>query len=257
VVCTEVGELVLPLRDPGSSDLLFFGKILHEQNETLLIRRLAKTAEVVIDVGAHFGWYSLLMWRAMQGGRRVLAFEPNPITYAYLLENARNCDGLSTYQRAVGDIEGPIPFHVALSSNLSSSVRSVGQEISVGSTTLDSIAQEARIWGAIDFVKCDVEGGELAVLRGSRIVRSAESPPIWMIEIDPVFLREANITADDLNSEILGIRPSSRLFYLGQDGCPVEIPGIPESGKTLNIFIVPTSRLEQFWEVASSVGTVS
>jgi hypothetical protein len=124
---TGVGNMVLPLDDPASGGLLFFGEISHEKAESSLVRRLAETSRAVIDIGAHFGWYSLLMAGAMEKNGHVYAFEPNPHTFQFLQENTKSRANISAFPLAVSDSEKTVTFYCAETSSLSSAVRSVGQ----------------------------------------------------------------------------------------------------------------------------------
>jgi FkbM family methyltransferase len=247
---TDVGPVVVPLRDPGSSGLLLRGCVPHEIRETALVRALARECRVVLDVGAHVGWYSRLAWEQMPAGRQVHAFEPNPVIFPYLEENARNRDGLCPRQIAIGEREGLVTFYCAESSNLCSAVRPVGAPIDVSATTLDAVGTSLDVIGRVDFIKCDVEGGELAVLRGARRLRDVAEPPVLMIEVDPSFLGDAGVSADDLNNEIQKWGGPSTCFYLDHTGKPIEIADVNGSAGVPNVFVVPQAWLARFLKAA-------
>lgn len=244
-IMTQVGDMVVPVKDPASTGLMLWGEILHEIHESRIIRHLGKTCDVVCDIGAHMGWYSRLISANMQHAGRIYAFEPNPVSYSYLQENTCGHSAISIYPLAVSDSAQPITFYCAESSNLSSAVRQVGRPVVVTATTLDEFCDKQQLYSGVDFVKCDVEGGELAVLRGSRRLRASERAPIWMIEVDDGFLSEAEILLDQLNAEIHAIDPTVHLYYLNDNGQPCMMRHIAERHAP-NIFIVPNHRLEQF-----------
>jgi hypothetical protein len=99
----------------------------------------------------------------------------------------------------------------------------------------------------VDFVKCDVEGGEIAVLRGARQVRASASAPIWMIEVDEHFLTEAGNSIEDLMAEILQPQLGEwYLFYLDTSGVAQRVQHLSERRGTNNVFLVPNIRLNQF-----------
>ena len=242
--------MVFPLDDPASAGLLFFGEISHEKAESSLVRRLAGTSRVVIDIGAHFGWYSLLMAGAMGEDGRVYAFEPNPHTFQYLQENAKGRN-ISVFPLAVSDLEKQITFYCAETSSLSSAVRSVGQPQVVEAVTLDQMCQKWEVCGQVDFVKCNVEGGELDVWRGAEQIRSSDNPPIWMLEVDEVFLNEAGTSQDAFNEEILRDGSSPALYCYVDGGILKQVTHIRERQYS-NIFVVPQARREQFASAAGS-----
>ena len=105
----------------------------------------------------------------------------------------------------------------------------------------------------VDFVKCDVEGGEIAVLRGAKQLRRVSKPPIWMIEVDDQMIMEAGSSLEDLNSEMRA-ENAVRLFFLSARGAVYEIEHVSQRQGTPNVFVVPEARLEQF-RLAALPGT--
>lgn len=251
---TAVGPMVMSVKDQANAGLLLWGRIRHETNETALIRALACSFQITLDVGAHIGWYSRLMGQAMNGTGTVYAFEPNPASFPYLIENIRDYASVHPFQIAIADSDETVTFYCADSSNLSSAARQVGTPVVVDCKSLDSFARSFGLIGKIDFIKCDVEGGEVSVLHGSHLVRSAASPPIWMIEVDNVFLTEAGVSVDKLNLEILACGGALHLFYLDVDGAAREITRLGEQGGIPNIFVVPESRMMTFRSAILSAG---
>ena len=238
---------MVPVKDHGSAYLLFWDCIPHESRESALIRRLALGCRVAVDIGAHVGYYSRLIWQMMQGKGSIYAFEPDPRTFIYLEENVRGRPGLSAYKMALGESHGRARFFSAVSSDLGSTVRQVGVPVTVDCTTLDLFCQSLCIADQVDFVKLDVEGGEAAVLRGARQVRSGNNPPIWMIEVIDSFLLEAGTSPEEMTTELLWAQSGSpHLFYLDRDGAPKEIKHLSERQQTSNVFVVPEVRVVQF-----------
>jgi FkbM family methyltransferase len=235
--------MVLPVSNPGSVPLLLFGYLTHEIRESMFVQRLAQSCQIMIDVGAHVGWYARLMWAGMRGKGRVYAFEPDYRTFPYLQENTHNRSGLFSYNMVVGESDKTMTLYCAESSNLSSAVRQVGTPVAVESTTLDSFCRSLGLVDRVDFVKIDVEGGEIAVLRGARQIRSTANPPILMIEIEERFLLEAGTSVDEIMQEIVSQGSPSRIFYLGVDGVAIEIEHVSKRLDVSNVFVVPESRI--------------
>ena len=74
---TNVGDLAICLRDPGSRQLLVFGRIMHEEAETAFVSRLAPHIRSFYDIGANYGWYARLVSN-LAPSAKVVAVEANP-----------------------------------------------------------------------------------------------------------------------------------------------------------------------------------
>jgi FkbM family methyltransferase len=134
----------------------------------------------VIDIGAAVGMYSFF-WAGLC--KCVYAFEAVPPVFDRLCETAARKPNIIPFQLAVSDYEGQTEFWVddKRLSNSSFSNLVGGQQISVNVTTIDSHG-----FGPISFMKVDVEGHELAVLRGAGYTIERYHPTI-MCEIYPKF----------------------------------------------------------------------
>jgi FkbM family methyltransferase len=176
---------------PASTDIYLTGGKTHE-SEIRLARFLLNTIDskdIIIDVGAHFGYYTLLFSKLARTGH-VYAFEPSVINFGILALNAHK-DNISIYNRAVSDKEGKIPFYEfpALFSENNSIYASQYQDESwfknspvkkttVDSVTLDNFCATNNIQPG--FIKIDVEGAEYDVIKGGLSVIKQTCPVIAM-----------------------------------------------------------------------------
>lgn len=251
MVDTEVGAMCLPVSERSSSSLLCHGRLTNEVRESKLVAALAGLCDTMIDIGAHQGWYMRLLARNAPRGR-VFAFEPDPRTFQYL---SRNTDGLSNvvpFNVGIGAKDGSATLWRGSASNLNSMVRRVGKPLEIPMWTLDGFCL-AQGLDRVDFVKCDVEGGEVSVLQGGRRVLSGPNPPIWMIEVSEQFLSEAGSSAEDLIRELECGRPGGSVFTQDERGNPIEITKLSQRVIGNNVFFVPQQRLSMFRQAADSV----
>jgi FkbM family methyltransferase len=168
-----------------------------------------RPGDTFYDVGAHYGWMSLLACRKVGAHGKVIAFEPSPPLLEFLNFNKR-ANGFSQLQimsRAVAaSAEPEVPFYLKDEGDsfLNSLVPRSDQNpahtwpnkssIPVETTTLDSFCQETQF--IPDAIKIDVEGAELLVLQGARALLK-QRRPILMIAIHPTWLPQDQ-TADEL-----------------------------------------------------------
>lgn len=148
---------------------------------TELQRRLLPTADVVVDVGANVGQYRRLV-RGLGFAGPVVSFEPGADAYAALRTAATADPQWETRRLALADAQGEATLQVSRNS-VSSSLLSMREEHiraapgsepshceTVPVSTLD--AELTGIGGA-KWLKLDVQGAEMAVLRGGeRILRT-------------------------------------------------------------------------------------
>jgi FkbM family methyltransferase len=155
-----------------------------ERETTNAVLDLVKPGMRVLAVGANFGYYALLMAQRVGRGGRVWAFEPT-LKFREQLNWHVKTNGFA-------DLVTIVPF------GLSDSVQSVTIEIMsqsaslhfppnlprVGSEVvhlkpLDAVASELGI-EKIDFIQMDIDGHEVAFVRGARQTLSTHLPPIAM-----------------------------------------------------------------------------
>jgi len=142
-----------------------------------LLQRLLKPGDRVLDLGAHIGLVSLA---AAKIGCEVLAVEACPRNAALLRASAR-CNGfhrLRIVHAAIGDRTGTASFspHGPFG-HVYSPVTDMPR-IEVPAVRGDDLLAEVG-WERVDFIKLDVEGSEIAALRGlENLLTRAAAPPI-------------------------------------------------------------------------------
>lgn len=140
-----------------------------------------------IDVGGNVGFFTVLMAGALPG-RRVLSIEPTPGAHARLVANvARN--GLTErvrvfYGIAAEDDAGRtmqvidgMEEYASLGALVHQAVRGVAStSVAVAASSVDALVAEHGLTPG--FIKVDVEGAELSVLRGARETLAVHRPVV-------------------------------------------------------------------------------
>jgi FkbM family methyltransferase len=149
----------------------------YEPPTRLIIEQALRAGDLFIDVGAHWGFYSLQAATHPAGDIHVLAFEPEPTNAAILFGNvARN--NLSNVVSVVSAACGDAPDIAPLISNSSMmhSIRGIGLKPPfvqgpakwVSIVTLDEALAKFPIGERRIIVKIDAEGFEPQVVAGAR-----------------------------------------------------------------------------------------
>jgi len=131
---------------------------------------------VVFDIGANRGEYAKLC-KNINKNVKIFCFEPHPKTFISLQENSDN-NQITLINKALSDKNGKLLLydykekdgssHASLYPDVIEKVHgkeSTCHEVDI--TTVDNIVNEFNI-KKIDLLKIDVEGNELAVLKGSK-----------------------------------------------------------------------------------------
>jgi len=167
--------------------LIARGAKRYEAHYVDVCRDLIGPADLVFDVGANIGVYTLSFaaWTASAG--KVIAFEPDPANLSLLESSVRKskCENVVIRKTALGKKPGRESFSV---DRATGSTGHLGHgptygEVTFGAaretlvnvevTTLDD---EAERWGPPNFIKLDVESGEFDVLSGGRSLLERHRP---------------------------------------------------------------------------------
>lgn len=169
-LCHKFARLIIPYYDnDGNSDIAKNGeKYLLEY---LILNNLLKT---VFDVGANKGQYSETII-SLSNDIKIYAFEPGSVIEDFK-RNVHKNKNVTIIPMALSSYQGVIEFHQSLIHDYSTlnsiyDMSSIGYKqgehlkINVPCTTIDIFCKEHGI-NHIDFLKIDVEGHELDVIRG-------------------------------------------------------------------------------------------
>jgi FkbM family methyltransferase len=204
------------------------------------ISRLVDPGDFVVDAGTNIGQMSSLM--AMRAGPqgKVIAFEPHPVLFAALQANIANWQHpraapITAYNLALSDYDGiarlVLPANFDENQMLAfladdTATASPERSFEVQVNTLPEFVDEGR---PIGFLKLDVEGHELKVLRGAQgliassgirdiLFEDHGAPPTPVTE----FLAGNGYTLFRISGKLSGpvLTPAEAAFTSGAHGPP-------------------------------------
>jgi FkbM family methyltransferase len=156
---------------------------LPEYDDMLFTDRFLKPGDVVIDVGANIGLYSLLA-ASKTGSGRVVALEPHPVAAQRLRENValNRLQNVEVRAEAAGAEAGSAQLTANLDTiNHIVSDRPADGTITVPVRTLDSLVDPGE---QVALVKLDAEGFESAVLAGASRLLHDRAVAAWIVEVN-------------------------------------------------------------------------
>lgn len=183
---------------PAGTDIYLTGGKSHDSEIRLarfLIRRLLP-GDVFVDVGAHFGYFSLLAARLVGEKGQVVAFEASATTHAVLAQNVAAAAVVQAHHCAVSDQQETISFYefpILYNEFNSLDVTQFENEtwfrefkptkIEVPAVTLSEFFVSAARLPAV--LKIDVEGAELKVIRGAADLLRRAAPAVVLEYLEP------------------------------------------------------------------------
>ncbi len=181
----------------------------YEETTTRLFKRLVKPGMVVVDLGAHIGWYTLLAARQVGKTGRVYAFEPSQANFLFLLRNLdlNGIHNVIPVRKAVSNTRGSMTLfsgqHGRTGLNSLYPNRFTGGEaVTVEAITLDDFFEKEG-WPPIDLVKMDIEGAEPAALEGmTRLIQKMASIKL-IVEFFPTVLQAAGVSPQQFLERLL------------------------------------------------------
>ena len=142
----------------------------YEPAKHALISRHLRPGMTFIDVGANKGDFTLLAARLTGPSGRVISIEPAPENHSVLQRSIELNDyaNITVLQVALSDRDGTADLQIGSTSgsHTLSPEFNGSRAVSVPTRTLDAVVADNRL-ASVDMLKIDVQGFELAVLRGA------------------------------------------------------------------------------------------
>ena len=165
---------------------------LHE--DEILDQFDPKPADTVVDVGAHIGLYTLIAAKRVGPSGKVIAIEPDPENCNLLKRNVElnRLTNVTILERAAFSSDSKLKLYLPgkergftkLSTIMAN--RAVTENfVEIDATTLDHLMLMQGIT-QINWIKIDVEGAELEVLKGATVTLSVSNDIALLVEVHNV-----------------------------------------------------------------------
>jgi FkbM family methyltransferase len=178
-----------------------------------------RPGDVIADVGAFVGLYTVALAKRVGEKGRVFAFEPDPENHSALRAHVElNGVGVGVHlvRAAVGNVEGRVPFAAG-----GASESAIGAPARSGATEVDCVRLDNfQPMPRLDILKIDVEGYEERVLQGAAALFAEDRrrPRIIFVEVHPYAWADLGTTSESL----LGLLASYGYEATEPNGKPVQ-----------------------------------
>lgn len=226
----------------------------YERRETALLLGLLREGDTFVDVGANWGYFTLLGAEKVGPKGRVVAIEADPRNHALLAGNVQRnrLTQVSAIHAAAGSAAGVLAlvgYHEGQANRGVSYVRGTtptggqgrmiegaGQAIEVRGDTVDALLDEVGV-GRADLLKMDIEGAEALALPGMLAGLRAGRYRKILIELHANVLIEYGVDSRGLMAILTD--SGYRLWSIGPESLEVVAPGALIPGRSELLAIAP------------------
>jgi FkbM family methyltransferase len=191
-------------------EFLRTGALYEPDVANLLVKVLAE-GDVVADVGANIGFFTVLASILVGATGRVVAFEPSAENVERLRANLvyNDCKNVTVIEKAVTDQVGEVEFFINSGNSGGHALWDIGQwpgyteengtpvRVAVPATTLDAEWEQLRL-PAPKVIKIDAEGADQRVLEGASDLLAREKPRFVVAELHPFGLARMGCNQESL-----------------------------------------------------------
>ncbi len=193
---------------------------IHEPQTTELIKSLVKKGDVVLDLGANIGYFTLLAAKLVGEKGRVFSFEPEPTNFKYLTKNIQlnNYTQVKAMQNAVSQKSGEkIKLFICEyesghhTINQPNGIKDYGggkhiaeivNSIEIETVSIDDLYKNV-IKTPVNFIKMDVEGAEMLALLGMEQTIKESKSLKMVIEFFPLLIKDMGNSPEEFAKKLL------------------------------------------------------
>lgn len=170
---------------------------IYEEYETELVKKEIKRGDVILDLGANIGYYTLIFAKLVGESGKVFAFEPDPDNFALLKKNVENngYQNVVLINKAISDKTGKLKLYINKEDNKGDhrihDWHDGRESIEIESIKLDDYFKNYN--GKIDFIKMDIQGAEFEAVQGMFHLLNNNQNVKILSEFWPVGLKRSGV----------------------------------------------------------------
>ncbi|RJP59817.1 MAG: FkbM family methyltransferase [Candidatus Auribacter fodinae] len=183
--------MVLDMKD--SLDLL--RNKMYKPAADRFVKSIIKQGDVILDIGANIGYYTLLFAKLVGKKGKVYAFEPDPYNFSILSHNIRlnGYTNVVLLNKAVSDENGKISLYLSednFGDHRISNTEGRTHSVEVEAIRIDDFIKQQNGAGAgVNFIKMDIQGAEGKAIAGMRELLSYSKHVTVFMEFWPSGLK--------------------------------------------------------------------
>ena len=209
VICRTLGKYrqYVVARDVGFSPYVMLDGF-YEYHVTEFVARNVKPGMQVMDIGANFGYFTLLMADLVGPTGMVYAFEPNP-NVATLLGYSLRANNFTSRavvdRRAISDRAGMATFLIPAVALTNARIIDPIDPAQTGSSpdlmylTVETVALDDVHYEGINFIKVDIEGAEEKLWHGGKSFFARNPDLLCVLEFNCKRCASPQATLEDIS----------------------------------------------------------
>jgi FkbM family methyltransferase len=233
----------------------------YEPDVSNILVKVLGEGDVVLDIGANVGFFTVLAARLVGPAGHVVAFEPDAANLARLRGNLvlNDIANVTVVEKAATNQEGQVRFFINSDNSGGNALWDPGQfpgnakslaspvSLAVAATTLDAECARLRL-RAPKLIKIDTEGADQLVLEGARALLARRTTPFVIAELHEFGLAKMGCSQQSLRGLMEGFGYAT--FALSYGGAlPKLVPPATriEARLFINLLFSTPERVGEYW----------
>lgn len=202
---------------------------IFEPFETQLVNTQIRKGDIVLDIGANIGYYTLIFARLVGEQGKVFAFEPDPTNFSLLQKNVEinGYKNVELVQEAVSNKTGKLRLYLSEDNKGDHRIydsHDDRESIEIEATRLDDYFRNYD--GVVDFIKMDIQGAEAGAVQGMCDLLTKQKDVRLVTEFWPIGLKRSGVEPDEYLKLLLEL--GFRLYEVSEAEKRIKPVNIPE-----------------------------